>query len=422
VISGTKILLTLLLVIPLATRVASGQTDTISLDEAIKMAQDHNLYISMAQNDVSQNNAHYRELKANRYPLVSLGSHYLYAPEGGYDPTVTNGGEYGLQLSAGLPLYDGGIRSVQVHQAASAMERSEWGVEKTKSEMAYSVRSVYYEILRAEREREIRQEGVQRLNDYSVLLKAMQAGGNATESDVLKAQVELNNALIDLDGAEKSVNNAKLLLDNLMGKPPSYTFEVAPVADQDTTVVSTEFPQDNLDLHLLEYDEKLARYDVTIAKREQLPTFSVNGDFGALGIKPNEFRNDLGYSVLLSLDFPIFSWGGIENRIRQKEYDYQRAQMQFELQKREIETEWHETINDVRQFERNLADYTRNIKDAENNFLSAKSRFLGGRGSNLEVLDAQRLLLEANLNLNDTYFQLRAACANLIRLKGGKYE
>jgi outer membrane protein TolC len=141
-----------------------------------------------------------------------------------------------------------------------------------------------------------------------------------------------------------------------------------------------------------------------------------------LGINPNEFRNDLGYSVLLSLDFPIFSWGGIENRIRQKEYDYQRAQMQFELQKREIETEWHETINDVRQFERNLADYTRNIKDAENNFLSAKSRFLGGRGSNLEVLDAQRLLLEANLNLNDTYFQLRAACANLIRLKGGKYE
>jgi outer membrane protein TolC len=156
-----------------------------------------------------------------------------------------------------------------------------------------------------------------------------------------------------------------------------------------------------------------------MAKRERLPTLSITGDVGALGIKPNDFRNNLGYSVLLSFDFPIFAWGGIKNRIRQKEYDFKRVHLQLELEQREIETEWYETMNDVRQFEKNLADYARNIEAARNNFLSAKSRFLGGTGSNLEVLDAQRLLLEATLNLNNTYFQLRTATANLIRLNGG---
>ena len=418
-IPGIRILSILSVLIPMMAGIASGQVDTVSLNEAIKTAQEHNLNIGIAQNDVSQSQAHYRELKANRYPLLSLGSHYLYAPEGGYDPAVTNGGEYGLQLNAGLPLYDGGIRSAQVHQAANALERSQWGEMKAKSEIAFSVRSVYYEILRAQTETDIRQETVQRLKDYAVLLQGLQAGGNATESDVLKTQVELNNALIELDGSEKSVNNAKILLDNLMGKPFAYTFDVVPLSDQDTTFISNELPKDNLDLRLTQYDEKSVSYDLLMAKRERLPTLSITGDVGALGIKPNDFRNDLGYSVLLSLDFPIFAWGGINSRIQQKEYDFKRAHLQYELQQREIETEWYETMNDVRQFEKNLADYARNIEAARNNYLSAKSRFLGGTGSNLEVLDAQRLLLEATLNLNNTYFQLRTATANLVRLNGG---
>jgi outer membrane protein len=419
VIPGIRILSILSVLIPMIAGIASGQADTISLDQAVKMAQEHNLNIGIAQNDVSQSKAHYRELKANRYPLMSLGSHYLYAPDQGYDPAVTNGGGYGLQLNAGLPLYDGGIRSAQVHQAANALERSQWGEKKAKSEIAFSVRSVYYEILRTQTETDIRKETVQRLKDYAVLLQGLQAGGNATESDVLKTQVELNNALIELDGTEKSVNNAKILLDNLMGKPLAYTFDVAPLSDQDTTFLSNELPKDNLDLRLTQYDEKSASYDLIMAKRERLPTLSIAGDVGAFGLKPNEFRNDLGYSALLSLNVPIFTWGGIKNRIQQKEYDYKRAQMQFELQRREVETEWYETINDVRQFEKNLVGYTRNNKDAENNYLSAKSRFVGGTGSSLEVLDAQRLLLEAKLNLNNTYFQLRTATANLIRLNGG---
>jgi outer membrane protein TolC len=215
------------------------------------------------------------------------------------------------------------------------------------------------------------------------------------------------------------VYNAKILLDNLTGKPPAYTFDVMPLSDQDTTFISNELPKDNLDLRLTQYDEKSASYDLSMAKRERLPALSVTGDVGALGIKPYDFKNDLGYSVLLSIDFPIFAWGGIKNRIRQKEYGFKRAHLQLELQQREIETEWYETMNDVRLFEKNLADYTRNIEDARNNYLSAKSRFLGGTGSNLEVLDAQRLLLEATLNLNSTYFQLRTATANLTRLNGG---
>jgi outer membrane protein len=419
VIPEIRILLLFLLLVPLTAGTASGQTDTMSLDEAIKMAQEHNLNIGMAQNSVLQNKAHFNELKANRYPSMALSSHYLYAPDHGYNPALTNGGEYGVQITAGLPLYDGGVRAAQANQGANALERSSWGVEKAKSEIAFSVRSTYYEILRAQTELRIRQETVQRLKDYSALLKELQAGGNATESDVLKARVELNNALIELDGAEKTFNNGKLLLNNLMGRPLTYTFEVGPLSDQDTTVVLNKFPKDNLDLRLLQYDQKSASYDLIIAKRERLPALSITGDVGALGLKPNEFRNDLGYSVLLSLGIPIFTWGGIKNRIQQKDYDYKRAQMQFELQRREVETEWYETINDVRQFEKNLVDYAHNIKDAENNYLSAKSRFVGGTGSSLEVLDAQRLLLEANLSLNNTYFQLRTATANLIRLNGG---
>lgn len=395
-----------------------AQTDTLSLSESITAAQEYNVNMRIAQNAVDQSDARLRELRANRYPSLFFRTHFLYAPDFGYNVAITNGGEYGVQLVTGLPLYDGGVKNALVDQAANNVGRAQLGVERTESEIAFSVRSAYFEIVRAEAELRIRQETVRRLQDYLTLLKQLQAGGAATESDVLKARVDLSNATVAVEGTQQSLQNAKLLMNNLMGRPLRKPFDVTQLSPADTIAVTDTLPASNIDLRLLRYDVEATSYDIAIAKSERLPTLAIGGDIGALGVKVRDWRDETGYSVLLSLDVPIFTWGGIGNRIEQKELIQKQKQLELDVKRRDVETQWQATVIDAEQFRRNIAQYVSNLKIAENNYLSAKARFVGGGGSNLEVLDAERLLLETHLNANNSEFQLRLAIANLLRLSG----
>jgi outer membrane protein TolC len=171
---------------------------------------------------------------------------------------------------------------------------------------------------------------------------------------------------------------------------------------------------------MLESEKASTLYDISIAQAERMPTVSIAGDVGALGVKASEFHEDLGYSLFLSLDLPLFNWGAIGDRIQQKELASQQLEAEAQLRSREIETEYSVTKSDLEASRNALAGYTDNIARAEENYLTAKSRFAGGAGSNLEVLEAQRLLTEAKLNRSGAQFQVRADRATLLRLAGSR--
>ncbi len=122
-----------------------AQTDSLSLNHAIELALKHNQNIALANQEIEKSEAVLKEVKANLYPSLLGTSHYLYAPENGYDPVVTNGGEYGLQLNANYTLFDGGIRSALVNKASVNIEGKNLSLQQTKSEIRYLVRVVYYQ-------------------------------------------------------------------------------------------------------------------------------------------------------------------------------------------------------------------------------------------------------------------------------------
>jgi outer membrane protein len=374
--------------------------------------------VKIGQNATDQSNARLQELRANRYPSLFFRTHWLYAPDSGYNIAVTNGGEYGVQLVTGLPLYDGGVKNSLVDQAATNVILARLDTQRTKSELAFSVRLAYYGLLRAQSELRIREDGVRRLQEYVTLLEQLQSGGAATETDVLKARVDLNNAAVAAEALRQSVCNSKLLLNNLMGKPPQEPIEVAAAPAIDTTTAADTLPADNFDLRVLKCDVEATSMDIAVARSERLPTLSVAGDVGALGLKVEDWRREKGYSVLLSLDVPIFTWGEIGDRIQQKQLVRTQKLLELEAKRRDLETEWRTTITGLEQSKRAIAEYSRNVDIARNNYLSAKTRFAGGSGSSLEVLDAHRLLVETQIYANNSEFQLRTAAANLIRLSG----
>ena len=395
-----------------------AQVDSISLQQATELALKQNQIVAVADLDVQQSASHLREVQSARYPQLSLRSHYLCAPDYGYSDIVTNGGEYGLQLGAGIPLYDGGVRSTTIHQASNAIDRSSVALQKTKAELMFDVRSAYYELAHTLNELRIRKETVGRLTDYVSFLTRLQQGGGAGAGDVLKARVELSKAATELESAHRLVRKGMLELNKLIGNPLEKEIRITENEPADTSALPVFSIENNYSLRLLKHDEISASDNVSIARSERLPTLTIAGDVGFLGVQPNEYRNNLGFSLFLSFEFPLLSWGGIENRIQQQEISHQQIEKQLELQKRDLETQWRTTLSNIAYERSALSAYAGNIGEAEKNYLLAKSSFAGGAGSNLEVLDAQRFLVDAKLDYNNTLYALNSSLANALKLSG----
>lgn len=406
-----------ILLLPLT---AACQTDTLTLEQAVALAIERNGNIASAVLDVKQSESRVRETKASFLPPLLFHSHYLHAPESGYNEIITNGGEYGIQAATNYPLYDGGIRSAQANQATTGQERSVINLDKSKGDIRFEVLSLYYEGVQAQEAINILEESIGRLTDFVEFLTRQKLGGTATESDVIKARVDLNNARIAADQARQMLQKNMIELQNITGSSfdRRLVLQALP-ADSFQDAAIPEFSLNrNADVQLLAHDTSSAGYDVTIARAERLPSLTVGADAGALGVAPNEIRNNIGYSVLITLDVPVFDWGAIGSRIEQKELARQQAQTRLENQRRDIEMQWRAAFTDLESQRRNLGNYRQNISEAEQNYLSTKSRFAGGSGSNLDVLDAQRLLNDVKLSYNNSLFQMRIDFATLYHLAG----
>ncbi len=395
-----------------------AQTDSLSLSKAIELALKHNQNITLANQEIEKSQEALKEVKSNLYPSLYGSSHYLYAPENGYDPVVTNGGEYGLQLNANYTLFDGGIRSALIKKASINVEGKNLSLSQTKTEIRYLVRIFFYQVIEAQNELESQRKGVKELNEYLGLLEQLKAGGGASESDVLKARVDLNNLIISLETTKQKIAKLKFGMNNLLGRKIDKPINFYEDAVMDTSIIQSLDLNKMIDLEIAQNRAKESSYDINITKGEKLPQLSITGDAGVLGVKPNNIKQDAGYSVFISFSVPLFTWGRINSKIQQAEISQKEALTNVDLTDRALQTQRLSILSEIELSKKNMIDYKSSIKIAEENYLSSEARFKGGSGTNLDVLDAHRLVIQGELDYWNSVLQFQSAKANLLRLYG----
>ncbi len=413
-----KKLISLSLLICLFQLKSYAQTDSLALSKAIEIALKNNQNITLSNQEIEKSKYALKEARSNLFPSIYGTSHYIYAPENGYDPVVTNGGEYGLQISANYALFDGGIRSALINKANVNIKGKNLSLQQTKSEIRYLVRVVYFEISAAKNELNAQRNGVTELTNYLQLLEQLKAGGVATESDVLKAKVDLNNLLITLETSKQKIEKLTFDMNNLLGRRIDEPLNIYEDTPADTTTNLNSTANKMIDLELVQNEAKSSGYDINIAKGEKLPQLSITGDAGVLGVKPNNIKQDAGYSLFLSFSVPLFTWGGIESRIQQAEITQKQALTKVALTDRSLQTQQLSILSEIELAKKNMKNYQSSIKTAQENYLSSEARFKGGSGTNLDVLDAHRLVIQAESDYNNAVLQYQTASASLLRLYG----
>ncbi len=393
-------------------------SDSLTLKQAVDIALKKNLNIQIARKEVKKNEYLINENNAALLPSLSGKSHYIYAPEDGYDPAVTNGGEYGLQLSADYTVYNGGLNHLELNKAYKASNLSELSFLKAKTDLAAEVRSVYFEMDNAGRETAYQTEAMKSLQDYYDYLREAQSGGNATKSDVLRTEVDLNNAKIKLEEAALNYQKLKRELFNILSIPQDTSIVLIKPAEIDTTLPPEESPDQFIEVKIASMEATLNQFDIQTARTERLPVINVSGDAGVLGVKPKNYRDDLGYSASIDINVPIFSWGKTEAKIEQATVVYEQSKLKAALLEKNLQLASDSLITEFQLAKKKMAAYKHNVKTAEDNFYYSKALFIGGSGSSLEVLDAYRLLNDTKTNYNNSILTLQQARAELLKLYG----
>jgi outer membrane protein TolC len=409
----------------------------ITLDQALARARAANARLPVPALEVQIARERIREARSERWLQLAVEGDFVYAPEPGYDPILTNLGEERLQAVARQPLLDGGARraAVVAAQAGHAAARARYRMAELDVDL--DVRSRFAEVLAFESEIRARQDGLARLRSYRAWLEGRHGSGQAVAADLLKTRVREAAEEADLIDAERRAEEARLALNDLMGQDPAQPLTLAQEGPPEPPAAEPGDPWTSAPEILEAQARALAlQANVTIARSGKRPHLFAEADVGLWGsdttqvIPPDlrashpgatlgdRFARDAGYSVSLNLSWPVWGSGALRARIAESEFALGQARKEVTARRRQARLDWEQARDAREKAYRRTQILSAAVPVARDSYLEAESRYRGGAGTALEVLDAFASSVDTQVRLAQATMQCRIARALAIRWEG----
>ncbi|HEY6929102.1 MAG TPA: TolC family protein [Thermoanaerobaculia bacterium] len=409
----------------------AGQTETpLTLEDALREAHAANAKLPVSAFDVTIARQKREEARAERWLKVALEGDFIYAPPSGYDPILTNLGEFRSQVVARQPVYDGGARRAAI--AASEAEVASAGARYriAEKDLDLEVRSRFAELLEAANEIEIRREGIERLTSYQTSLQSRRAAGQGVGADILKTGVRLSVEQASLVEAEQRSDEARVALNDLMGRDVRGPLVPAPLPPPEKpTDLEGSAWAGAPELAAAEAETKAAEAQADVARAEGKPHLFLGADVGFWGSDTSRWipldiratdpdanfwdrvRRDAGYSFNLTFSWPLWDFGAIRARVAQADAALRQSRQKLEVERREARRQWESAMLALQNLYRQIEILSRAAPDARDSYLDAESRYRGGAANALEVLDAYSASVEAGVRLAESVSRYRIARA-----------
>ena len=230
----------------------------------------------------------------------------------GVGQEITSAMEFDLtQLYAGAatvsqPVYLGGKLIAAYKAAKLSRELAGLELDAEKEKLQQNVDEAYWRVVSVKHKQQLAQEYYNLLRQLSDDVQAMAEAEVATQGDVAKVRVKLNEARMNLTKSTTGLTLSKMALCQLCGLPLDKDIDVVDIevtTDDGTPTVAT----DSLDiagaldrrreLRMLRIGDSIAREGVRVAASALQPNIVITGSYGVSN--PNMFN---GYQK---------SWGGM---------------------------------------------------------------------------------------------------------------
>ena len=398
----------------------------LSLREAMNAAVNENPIVQLFKERIIQaENQALTQLGAllpNISGRVSAARKRFFLGSFGSGPTVTEPSDF-YEARASLTQNIFSLSLIQKWRAARTnVEVAELDSDITKQDTMAITGLVYLETLRAKAAVQAREADVTLNKELLRLAINRKSAGMATNLDITRAQVKLENEKQQLLVAQNSHGRAKLNLIRAIGLPFEINLiltdalELKEIPKQRTGEALAIAKKNRRELKSQNRRERLAALNLSSVTSERIPSLIGSGDVGLIGNQiPDALTTD-NIQVLMSV--PIFDGGQREGRIsesrslvRQESIRTRDIQYQIALEVRDALLTLESTQQQVGVAKNGLSLALKELK-------LARHRFAVGVATNIEVTNAQTSVAQARDNLIESLFHFNVSRVDLARAQG----
>ncbi len=306
--------------------------------------------------------------------------------------------------------------------AKTGIDVAQLEAEVAKRDVMATVGLLYVEALRGDEAVKARRADIDLSQQLLKLAQDRKAAGVATGLDVTREEVQLENNRQRLLMAQNEQESARLNLIRALG----ISFDVrlvlidelkfVDVRSQSADVALSVAHENRAELKAQAQREKLASLSLSSITSERLPSLALNGDYGWIGLKPDEALATRSVGLMLSV--PIFDGGQREGRISETRSRVRQESIRMKDVSDQVTLEVRSALLTLDSSTQQVAVAEKGIELAMKELTFARDRFAAGLATNIEVTNAQTSVARARDNLIEALFRFSASRINLARAKG----
>jgi len=401
----------------------------VSLADALNRARANSVVYQGAVMDARIAHEDKKQSVASLLPSVNYNNSAIYTQGNGIDDQVkfiANNAvhEYVSQGNVHETLGISGIAAAR--RAAAIASAAKARAEIAARGLVVTVVQDYYAASAAEKKLDVAQKAAGEGERFLKLTNDLERGGEVAHSDVIKAELQVNDRRRQLQEARLALLNARLDLAVLIFPDFNDNFELtedlhAPVELPSAAQVEAQASRANPDLRAAIENVNAAGHDVSAARAAYLPSLDFDYFYGIdaahFATRTNGVSN-LGSSAVATLSIPVWNWGATQSKVKQAEFQRDQAKRELSLAQRKLLAELKSLYAEAQTAIDELSSLQRSAELGAESLRLTTLRYQNGESTVLEVVDAQNAATTADTAYQDGAVRYRVALANLQTLTG----
>jgi len=406
----------------------------LTLDEAVAIGLENNYGIMISRNSVEQAENNLSLGNAGFLPVVDATASRTERIEdsefqAGGESRITEGAESNntnAAINLDWTLFDGLRMFSSYNRLGEIRDLSELQLDLNQEFLVANISFTYFNIIRISEQLNILQNNIEVTEERIEIEETKVDLGSGSEYDLLQARSDLSEDRAAYIRETNSLTEAKINLNELLGRRPSEEFDVVSEISVNRSLVKKQLYENlieqNTELAIAKAQEDITELELREVQGERYPEISFSSGYS---FNRNEsgggffsFNETTGFSYGITARVPIFNGFNINRRIQNAKIDQKNAEISRQQERLRIESNFESAFRAYANAIELVDLEDENYQNAEETLDIALERFRLGSISSLEFREAQTTFLQAENRLINAKYEAKIAETELLQLSG----
>lgn len=329
------------------------------------------------------------------YPVIGPDGNPVFNMYAWLPLNISLSGAYLAGVMLEQPVYTGGKINAGNKMANIGMEMAAENIELEQMNTIAETDNAYWTHISVLQKVKLAQQAVDMLTELVEKASDAHEVGMSSRNDLLKAQVEHNNAKLNLQKAKNGLELSRMNLCRIIGLPLHTEIMAVDTAVSVQLLAELALKDETIsgrpEYQLLQKNVAMQDQNIRMAKADFLPTAGVMAAYSHIGgieFSGTDFTNT-NLNVMATVKIPLFHWGEGVKKIKSAKIDKEIKELELEknIQLLQLEAE-QARLNVKLAWERIQMNKT-SVEQAEENLRVTKDNYEVGAETITELLMAQ---------------------------------